>query len=287
MKSYVLIQVDCDGKYVLSSHYGEKMSNENEHDVFYAAINNIVSLLKKYSLKATFFVVGRDLEDADRVDILRNVIAERHEIANHTYTHPNDLSKMSISDIQGEISETNRIIFKKLGVQVYGFRAPNFDISTNTLNILEKSKIIYDCSILATPWKPVFRALKGLDIFSSSYLGRMSFLPSTKNIFEIPVSTSPYIKFPCNLSYMLALPEMIAPKYFKMLYRYYLEREKTFVLVLHLSDFVDNVYLFRTESKYFKSLRKRLFFIEDIFYILSNYFNSTTTIDYVNRVIRK
>lgn len=285
MKSYVLIQVDCDGEYVLSSHYGEKMSKEKEYDVFYTAINFIVSLLKKYSLKATFFVVGRDLEDANKVDILRNVVAEGHEIANHTYTHPNGLSKMSISDIQSEISETNRIISKNLAIEVYGFRAPNFDISNNTLNILEKNKIIYDCSILDTPWKPMFRALKGLDIFSSSYLGRMFFLPSSKNIIEIPVSTFPYIKFPCNLSYMLALPELIAPKYFQMLYKYYLEREKTLVLVLHLSDFVDNVYLFRTEAKYFKSLRKRLFFIEDIFKILSNSFKSTTTIDYVNEKV--
>lgn len=286
MNSQVLIQVDCDGEHALSSHYGERLWNKEAHDIFYLTINNIVLLLKKFNLKATFFVVGKDLEDSYKVNILRNVVLEGHEIANHTYTHPNNLSKMKPSDIQDEIRKTNRIIFDNLGVEVKGFRAPNFDIGTNTLNILAKNGIIYDCSLLSTPWKPLLRALKGENIIFSNYLGRISFIPSSMHIMEIPVSTFPYFKFPCNLSYMLALPEIISSKYFRALYKYYLKRDKPLILVLHLSDFVDNAYLFKTESKYFKSLRKRLFFIEEVFYILANYFNSTTTTDYVNKMMK-
>lgn len=287
MKSYVLVQVDCDGMYALISHYGEHINSsmKNETDVFYWSINRIALLLKRFNLRATFFVVGKDLETPENVDILKEIVLDGHEISNHTYTHPNNFSKMSDINKKKEIEKANRIIYQKLGVISKGFRAPNFDINVNILNTLCESGITYDCSYLYTPWKPLLRIMKGLNPITSSYLGGINAMPQVYGITEIPVSTFPYLKFPCNLSYMLALPETISYKYFEFLYQYYLSKNKPLILILHLSDFVDNEYLFKTELKYFKSLQKRLFFVENIFRILSTQFNSVTTIDYINKTL--
>lgn len=261
MKSKVLIQVDCDGKYALSSHYCEQIKDD-EDDAFYSSINNILTILKKYNLKATFFVVGKDLETAEKVEILKEVVKNQHEIANHTYNHPNDLSKMSQLDIQTEILQTNDIIYNKLGIKVKGFRAPNFDISKKTLEVLEKNRMIYDCSLINTPWKSVLRVLKGKNMLISNYLGRMSHISPNTNINEIQISTFPFIKFPCNLSYLLALPEKISYCLFKVLYKHHLKTKAPLIFIVHLSDFVDNIYLYKTESRYFKSLQKRLFLLK-------------------------
>lgn len=280
MKSKVLIQVDCDGKYALSSHYGEQIKDD-EDDVFYSSINNILSILKKFGLKATFFVVGKDLETFEKVEVLKEVVKNEHEIANHTYNHPNDLSKMSQQDIQNEILQTNDIIYSKLGIKAKGFRAPNFDISEKILNVLEQNEMIYDCSLINTPWKSLLRVFKGENMLTSNYLGRMTHIPPTVNINEIQISTFPFLKFPCNLSYLLALPAKISYRLFRVLYKYHLKTETPLIFIVHLSDFVDNIYLYKTESRYFKSLPKRLFFIERIFEIFAKSFDSVTTTEYI------
>ena len=51
----------------------------------------VVDLLKKYDIKATFFVVGKNAENYP--DILRQTVEYGHEIGNHTYSHPH-LQKM-------------------------------------------------------------------------------------------------------------------------------------------------------------------------------------------------
>src|SRR5256885_3206263 len=52
----------------------------------------LLDLLAARHLKATFFVVGQNA--ADHPEILKRAVREGHEIANHSWSHPN-LGKMS------------------------------------------------------------------------------------------------------------------------------------------------------------------------------------------------
>lgn len=45
----------------------------------------ILDILKKYGVKATFFVVGENVENYP--EVVERIIAEGHEIGNHTHTH--------------------------------------------------------------------------------------------------------------------------------------------------------------------------------------------------------
>ncbi|KHE68074.1 polysaccharide deacetylase family protein [Halobacillus sp. BBL2006] len=47
----------------------------------------ILSLLDKYKAKATFFVVGSRV--VENPEIVKNIVSSGHELANHTYSHPN------------------------------------------------------------------------------------------------------------------------------------------------------------------------------------------------------
>lgn len=81
----------------------------------------VLEILNKYHAKATFFVVGQQVEEYP--DITRKIIKEGHELGDHTYSHP-DLLFMNQSQIYKEIDVDKRIIEKISGKEVKWFRPP-------------------------------------------------------------------------------------------------------------------------------------------------------------------
>ncbi|RNJ42519.1 chitooligosaccharide deacetylase NodB [Mesorhizobium erdmanii] len=67
----------------------------------------ILDVLAEHRVPATFFVIGAYA--ADQPELLRRMIAEGHEVANHTMTHP-DLSRCGPGEVEREILEANRVI---------------------------------------------------------------------------------------------------------------------------------------------------------------------------------
>lgn len=67
----------------------------------------ILDILKKEKVSATFFVVGERAESEPGL-ILR-ILEEGHELGNHTFTHPN-LSKTSEGQIRLELNATQRLL---------------------------------------------------------------------------------------------------------------------------------------------------------------------------------
>jgi len=292
-KPKIVFQIDCDSEIALSEHYG-CTSYPFGHEVYYNVLEIFQSLLSQHNFKATFFIVGKDLADENKCEKFRKLISYGHEIANHTYHHPNCLSKMSSVKVREEIEQMNQICLRKLGLKPQGFRAPNFDINLNILKILNEVGLYYDCSMLFTPWKPILKLLKGYNPFKAGYLGenylffslRYPYSPKVANvnkdsITEVPITTFPHLKFPCNFSYLLAMPKSLGYRVFHKLIRWHQKQNKPLIFIFHLADLVDNQYLFKTEAKYYKSLEERLFFIENIFKTIADDFESVTTYDYV------
>lgn len=81
----------------------------------------ILDILSKHKVLATFFVVGRQVEK--HPGIIRREVAEGHEVANHSYTH-NNLHTMSKQEAEWELVRTNGIISQFTGKNVKWFRPP-------------------------------------------------------------------------------------------------------------------------------------------------------------------
>ncbi|UOQ43301.1 polysaccharide deacetylase family protein [Halobacillus salinarum] len=81
----------------------------------------VLDVLKKYQAKATFFVVGERAESSPQ--IIKRQVKAGHEVANHTYSHPNirTMSKKALTD---EILHTNAIIHGLTGYTPKLFRPP-------------------------------------------------------------------------------------------------------------------------------------------------------------------
>lgn len=94
----------------------------------------ILDLLKARGVKATFFLVGRNAED--HPDLVRCIVAEGHEIGNHSYTHGN-IAEMPEWRQRLELDATERLIEAETGRSTTLFRPPyNADASPSDLSEL-------------------------------------------------------------------------------------------------------------------------------------------------------
>ncbi len=83
--------------------------------------NEILDILEEYNVKATFFVIGVNIENYP--GIIENIYAKGHEIGNHTYSHS---SKQQISEdeLKNEIDRCQELISSKIGIRTGLFRPP-------------------------------------------------------------------------------------------------------------------------------------------------------------------
>ncbi|MGA7462741.1 MAG: glycosyltransferase [Candidatus Korobacteraceae bacterium] len=81
----------------------------------------ILDVLKQYGAKATFFLIGAEVEKFP--GIAKRIYNEGHEIGNHTFTHP-DVSNISRRYFEVELNLTERLFESKLGVKPVLMRPP-------------------------------------------------------------------------------------------------------------------------------------------------------------------
>ncbi|MEO6907013.1 MAG: polysaccharide deacetylase family protein [Abditibacteriaceae bacterium] len=83
----------------------------------------VLKVLKKYNVKATFFEVGKEL--SRRPDVAREIVAAGHVIGNHSWDHP-DKPKDPVE----QVTRTDKQIAKDLKITTHLFRPP-YGILTN------------------------------------------------------------------------------------------------------------------------------------------------------------
>ncbi|OOM77578.1 peptidoglycan-N-acetylmuramic acid deacetylase PdaA precursor [Clostridium puniceum] len=87
----------------------------------------ILSILKKYNVKGTFFIMGGWVNySEENVNKLKSIKEGGHEIGNHSYKHPS-FTKIGSDKIREEIEKTNEIIEKYTGEKPKLFRFPSGD----------------------------------------------------------------------------------------------------------------------------------------------------------------
>lgn len=84
----------------------------------------ILDVLAKHNVKATFFVVGQTLGRTENQELLKKTAAAGHELANHSYSHP-DLRTLSDEAFLEQINKTNNKIHELTGQTPVLFRPPS------------------------------------------------------------------------------------------------------------------------------------------------------------------
>jgi peptidoglycan/xylan/chitin deacetylase (PgdA/CDA1 family) len=83
----------------------------------------VIQILHERGIHATFFLSGRWVEKYP--DLAQQIVADGHEIANHSYTHP-DLTHLSNDQIVFELDYTDQVVSDLLGVHTRPYFRPPF-----------------------------------------------------------------------------------------------------------------------------------------------------------------
>lgn len=117
-------------------------------------LDNILNILDKYNVKATFFIMGGwvNYSEDNKEKFIR--IHERgHEIGNHSYIHPM-FTKISNDRIKEEIEKTEKVFMDTVGINSKLFRFPSGDYNEKVskyINSLGYKSIQWDVDSL--DWK--------------------------------------------------------------------------------------------------------------------------------------
>ena len=113
-----------------------------------ATTNQALDTLSKYGIKATFFVLGKNVSGNE--EILKRMKADGHVIGNHSWSHP-VLSKLSLDEAKKQITDTEDALTKVLGSSSKLMRPPYGAITDDIRKSLDLSFIMWDVDSL--DWK--------------------------------------------------------------------------------------------------------------------------------------
>lgn len=99
----------------------------------------ILDLLDKYNARAIFFVIGE--RAVKYPDLLRACHNRGHIVANHTYTHLNDVSggRYSRGRVMDDIERCNDFVTSTTGQATYFFRPPRGELNLKTIGAASKT----------------------------------------------------------------------------------------------------------------------------------------------------
>jgi peptidoglycan/xylan/chitin deacetylase (PgdA/CDA1 family) len=81
----------------------------------------LLDILKERNIKATFFLVGQNAREYPA--IVRRILAEGHELGNHTWDH-GSLSSMSAQKVHDELAKTHQAVLDASGYNMRIMRPP-------------------------------------------------------------------------------------------------------------------------------------------------------------------
>lgn len=95
----------------------------------------LLDWLKIHHIRATFFVLGKNAERYPQ--LLKRMVAEGHEVANHSWSHPN-LRLISNTRMLQQVRRTHDLIHKITGRAPVAFRPPYGSLSAMQRRLIEK-----------------------------------------------------------------------------------------------------------------------------------------------------
>ncbi len=195
--------------------------------------NQILKLLDKYNVKATFFILGNVAKK--NPELIKKIYKKGHEIASHGMSH-NPLWELDYSKFDKELKDFKKLIRKILGnnIKIFGFRAPTFSIDNTTkygIKCLINNQYRYDSSIF--PVKTHIYGLKNAPytIYKPN-LNDLSQKDNNSNIIEFPLTILKFSKIKIPISggfYLRIFPYFIL----KLLLRRINSKKRPFIIYFH------------------------------------------------------
>ena len=215
----VNIHIDVDNIWIYEKEYNVSSSNL-QNLIYDESMPKMLDLLGKNDQKATFFIVGKDLELQSCKNFCKQAVYMGHEIANHTFSHAVSFYRLSYKEKEYEIKKCDEVISEITNEKVVGFRGPGYYIDDEIVEILVKNDYLYDSSVLpsfAIFMMKAFITLKARSTVDKAF-GRKRWALASQKIqrlnykndphklfYEIPISTMPFLRLPIHSTFIYLL----------------------------------------------------------------------------------
>jgi hypothetical protein len=240
------IHVDCDSLWIYASEYGTSLDADDDV-IFRDALPRLVELFGKYGVRATFFIVGRDLALPKCREFCRLALSRGHALANHTFSHLQDLHHLDDIALEDEIKRCHDSVLASTGASPIGLRLPGYYFDRRIVPILNKLDYRYDSSIL--PGWGVYLMAIFYKLFNSAgeqkRFGRAWYpfarcrpyriLGGDSPIWELPLATCPLLRLPVHSTFVFQM----GLSYFRFAYALRRLLHLDSVLLFHAIDLLD------------------------------------------------
>jgi peptidoglycan/xylan/chitin deacetylase (PgdA/CDA1 family) len=117
----------------------------------------ILELLAAHGARATFFLIGRRIEE--RPELVRRIAEEGHEVGNHTWSHPSLATECDDEQVRIELERANAAIEAVLGSAPRLFRAPHYDTNLGVERVARSVGLAHVRGDIVPPdWHPRWNA---------------------------------------------------------------------------------------------------------------------------------
>jgi peptidoglycan/xylan/chitin deacetylase (PgdA/CDA1 family) len=223
-KPKAVVHVDLDGAGHIYRAHGWFYDYPDD-PLFETGIKNMLNFFNVNGIKATLFTVASDLDDSRKREFLQEAVNQGHEIASHSLTHP-FFYHLKYDEKQAQINESKEKIETLLGISVKGFRAPNYQVDRDCLELLADYGYKYDSSVFPTRnWAKRLETPE-LEQAPNRPLHNCS-------IIEFPLPHYRPAPFPFHPSYSL----LLGKSYFKWGMTRYRKTGHPLIFLFHLTDF--------------------------------------------------
>lgn len=142
----VCINVDVDPLICYYAIHGIKTSGISEDPIYLNGIKRFLELFDKNSIKGTFFITAHGFTEKNS-EILREIVRSGHEIADHSFSHDYQLTRMTKEEIFQEIKKNKDFLEETVGIKCTGFRSPGYNSSADLISVLRSVGYTYDSSL--------------------------------------------------------------------------------------------------------------------------------------------
>lgn len=145
----VLLSFDVDNETVTGLRFGDATVGSLSQGQYGArvALPRVVEFLDRENIPASFFVPAVSMQlNPGMLDVIQ--AAGHHEIAVHGWIH--ELNSSLDADTEERLLQRTLDYYTELlGERPVGYRAPSWDFSPNTLDIIRRLGFLYDSSLMA------------------------------------------------------------------------------------------------------------------------------------------
>lgn len=251
------VTIDLDGAWcyraihgvAAADDHGDGLFDDDDDAILAEGVPRFLEMCARLGVKATLFVVARDLGRPRFRALLQQAIGEGHAVMSHSFSHRYDLAAQPHERVVADLERARSLIADATGVRPEGFRAPGYTTSPTLWRALAETGHRWTSSVLPSPpYLLAKRAVRALTHLrggrSASQAGSWRaysplFARPPAPLVEVPVTTA--LGWPWLGTTIALLPDDVAAALTHLALR--TTPTEALVFELHAADFADGRHL--------------------------------------------